>query len=199
VSLGGLLGRQGHRDPERDPSVLRELPETVEPGVFACVRGHEHGPGDDSAIPGILGASQGRHPTAVPYRLGRDLAEASAVDQAVNSARYLRAGPLRKFRIRERAFGAPGGEGRIRAGGVDKEVSFVAETDPAVNDQIDAVYRASTTASAAPTSAPWLPQGRAKRRSSCCPAEEHDAVCGRNHGPLLIMLSIFPNGTVASP
>ena len=29
----------------------------------------------------------------------------------------------------------------IQAGGVDKDVSFVAETDDAVNDQIDAVYR----------------------------------------------------------
>jgi hypothetical protein len=32
-------------------------------------------------------------------------------------------------------------EGRIRAGGVDKDVAFVAETDPAVNAQIDAAYR----------------------------------------------------------
>lgn len=31
-------------------------------------------------------------------------------------------------------------EGRIRAGGVEKEVAFVAETDPAINDQIDAAY-----------------------------------------------------------
>ena len=32
-------------------------------------------------------------------------------------------------------------EGHIRAGGVDKDVSFVEETDPEVNDQIDAAYR----------------------------------------------------------
>jgi hypothetical protein len=31
-------------------------------------------------------------------------------------------------------------EGRIRAGGVDKDVTFVEETDPKVNDQIDAAY-----------------------------------------------------------
>jgi hypothetical protein len=33
------------------------------------------------------------------------------------------------------------GEGRIRAGGVSKEVSFVEETDPEINKQIDAAYR----------------------------------------------------------
>jgi hypothetical protein len=33
-------------------------------------------------------------------------------------------------------------EGHIEAGGVDKDVTFVEETDPAVNDQIDAAYRA---------------------------------------------------------
>ncbi len=33
-------------------------------------------------------------------------------------------------------------EGRIRAGGVDKDVTFVEESGPAVNDQIDAAYRA---------------------------------------------------------
>ena len=33
-------------------------------------------------------------------------------------------------------------EGHIQAGGVDKEVAFVEEADPAINDQIDAVYRA---------------------------------------------------------
>lgn len=32
-------------------------------------------------------------------------------------------------------------EGRIWAGGVEKDVTFVAETDPGINDQIDAVYR----------------------------------------------------------
>ena len=32
-------------------------------------------------------------------------------------------------------------EGRIRAGGVEKDVTFVDETDPGINDQVDAVYR----------------------------------------------------------
>ena len=32
-------------------------------------------------------------------------------------------------------------EGRIRAGGVEKYVTFLEETDPGINDQIDAVYR----------------------------------------------------------
>jgi hypothetical protein len=51
-----------------------------------------------------------------------------------------------------RSYRGPGGawfrgalarhEGHIRAGGVDKNVTFAAETDPAVNDQIDAAYRA---------------------------------------------------------
>jgi hypothetical protein len=31
--------------------------------------------------------------------------------------------------------------GRIQAGGVEKEVTFVAETDPAINNQIDTAYR----------------------------------------------------------
>jgi hypothetical protein len=33
-------------------------------------------------------------------------------------------------------------EGHVQAGGVDKDLSFAAETDPGVNDQIDAAYRA---------------------------------------------------------
>lgn len=33
-------------------------------------------------------------------------------------------------------------EGRIQAGGVAADVTFVEETDPGVNDQIDAAYRA---------------------------------------------------------
>jgi len=32
-------------------------------------------------------------------------------------------------------------EGRIRAGGVEKDVTFVEETDSDINDQIDAAYR----------------------------------------------------------
>ena len=32
-------------------------------------------------------------------------------------------------------------EGRIRAGGVDKDVAFVEEADPDINEQIDAAYR----------------------------------------------------------
>lgn len=32
-------------------------------------------------------------------------------------------------------------EGRISAGGVDRDVAFVEETDPVINDQIDAAYR----------------------------------------------------------
>ena len=32
-------------------------------------------------------------------------------------------------------------EGRIQAGGVDKDVTFVEEADPAIHEQIDAAYR----------------------------------------------------------
>ena len=32
--------------------------------------------------------------------------------------------------------------GHIRAGGVDKDVTFVEESDPGINDRIDAAYRA---------------------------------------------------------
>ena len=32
-------------------------------------------------------------------------------------------------------------EGHIRAGGIDKDVTFVEEADPGINDQIDAAYR----------------------------------------------------------
>ena len=32
-------------------------------------------------------------------------------------------------------------EGHIRAGGVEKDVTFAEETDPGINDQIDAAYR----------------------------------------------------------
>ncbi len=32
-------------------------------------------------------------------------------------------------------------EGRVRSGGVEKDVTFVEETDPTINEQIDAAYR----------------------------------------------------------
>jgi hypothetical protein len=32
-------------------------------------------------------------------------------------------------------------QGRIRSGGVDRDVTFVLDTDPALNDRIDAAYR----------------------------------------------------------
>ena len=51
-----------------------------------------------------------------------------------------------------RSYRGPGGawfrgvqerhEGHIRSGGVEKDVTFVAETDPSVNNEIDAAYRA---------------------------------------------------------
>ena len=38
-------------------------------------------------------------------------------------------------------------QGHVRAGGVDKDVTFVAETGPGVNDQVDAAYRAKYSGS----------------------------------------------------
>ena len=38
-------------------------------------------------------------------------------------------------------------EGHVRAGGVDKDVAFSEVTDPGVNDQIDAAYRAKYSGS----------------------------------------------------
>ncbi len=35
-----------------------------------------------------------------------------------------------------------GHQGRIRAGGVEKNVTFAMETDPDINNQVDAAYRA---------------------------------------------------------
>lgn len=53
-------------------------------------------------------------------------------------------------------------EGRIRAGGIEKDVTFVEETDPAVNDQIDAAYRAKYHRYGATYVPPMLsPQARA--------------------------------------
>jgi hypothetical protein len=37
-------------------------------------------------------------------------------------------------------------EGRIRAGGVEKDVTFVEEADPRINDRIDAASATSTGA-----------------------------------------------------
>ncbi|HEY7444644.1 MAG TPA: DUF2255 family protein [Candidatus Binatia bacterium] len=34
-----------------------------------------------------------------------------------------------------------GHEGRVRAGGVEKDVTFVEENDPGINDKVDAAYR----------------------------------------------------------
>jgi hypothetical protein len=39
-------------------------------------------------------------------------------------------------------------EGQIRAGGIEKDVAFVEESDPGINDQLDAAYRAKYRRSA---------------------------------------------------
>ena len=52
-------------------------------------------------------------------------------------------------------------EGRIWAGGVEKDVTFVEETDPGINDQIDAAYRAKYRRSASYVPPMISPEARA--------------------------------------
>lgn len=53
-------------------------------------------------------------------------------------------------------------EGRILAGGLEKDVTFVKETDPGINDQIDAAYRTKYRRYAATYVPPMLsPEARA--------------------------------------
>ena len=55
-------------------------------------------------------------------------------DELYVRSMYGRAGPwFRGTQTRQ--------QGRIRSGGVEKDVSFVIDTDPALNDRIDAAYR----------------------------------------------------------
>ena len=51
-------------------------------------------------------------------------------------------------------------EGRILAGGVEKDVTFIEEPDPALNDQIDAVYLAKYRRYAADADAIVSPDAR---------------------------------------
>ena len=46
-------------------------------------------------------------------------------------------------------------EGHIRAGGVDKEVTFVDERDPGINDRIDAAFRSKIENMTGGMSTPW--------------------------------------------
>lgn len=52
-------------------------------------------------------------------------------------------------------------EGRIRAGGVEKDVTFVEAADPDLNDQIDAAFRAKYHHSASYVPPMISPQARA--------------------------------------
>ncbi|MBW7883328.1 MAG: DUF2255 family protein [Caldilineaceae bacterium] len=52
-------------------------------------------------------------------------------------------------------------EGRIQAGGVDKDVTFVEETDPGINDQIDGAYRTKYRRSASYVPPMIAPEARA--------------------------------------
>lgn len=51
--------------------------------------------------------------------------------------------------------------GRIWAGGMEKDVTFVDENDPAINDQIDAVYRSKYRRSAQYVPPMLTPEARA--------------------------------------
>lgn len=51
-------------------------------------------------------------------------------------------------------------QGHIQAGGVDRDVSFVEQADPALNDQLDAVYRKKYRRYAASTRAINSPGAR---------------------------------------
>jgi hypothetical protein len=52
-------------------------------------------------------------------------------------------------------------EGRIAAGGVEQDVTFVEETDPGINDQIDAAYRTKYRRSASYVPPMISPEARA--------------------------------------
>jgi hypothetical protein len=52
-------------------------------------------------------------------------------------------------------------EGHIRAGGIDKDVSFIEEDDPDLNEQIDAAYRAKYRADPSSVESINSPEARA--------------------------------------
>ena len=52
-------------------------------------------------------------------------------------------------------------EGHIRADGVEKDVTFVEETDPGINDALDAAYRAKYRSSASYVPPMISPEARA--------------------------------------
>src|SRR6516164_9164698 len=58
-------------------------------------------------------------------------------------------------------------EGRIKAGGIEKDVAF-ADADPSLNDRIDAAYRAKYRRHGARWSIRWWPPTRAPRRLDWC-------------------------------
>ena len=62
-------------------------------------------------------------------------------------------------------------EGHIRAGGVEKDVTFV-EADPGINDQIDTVYRSKYRRYGARFVTRWWPRRHEPRRSNSCRAQQ---------------------------
>ena len=62
-------------------------------------------------------------------------------------------------------------EGHIQAGGVEKDVTFMEESDPGINDQIDAAYRTKYRRYAASIISSIISPERGQRLSNWCRAE----------------------------
>jgi hypothetical protein len=77
-------------------------------------------------------------------------------------------------------------QGHIRAGGVDKDVSFVFDTDDDVNDQIDAAYTTNTAATLRASSTVSLRLRHVRPRSNWCLFQHPDR--GSYEAPLQPLL-----------
>ena len=89
-------------------------------------------------------------------------------------------------------------EGRIRAGGVEKDVTFVEKTDPGINDQIDVAYGAKCRRYGARFVNPMVaPEARAATiqlvpRSTSSSFNNHKGELGlRKHLPLFLLLALL--------
>jgi hypothetical protein len=70
-------------------------------------------------------------------------------------------------------------QGHIAAGGVEKDVAFVMESDNDINDRIDVAYRTKYCATADATSTPWWPLRPEPQRSTSCRAQRPGSSTGR--------------------
>jgi quercetin dioxygenase-like cupin family protein len=83
-------------------------------------------------------------------------------------------------------------EGHIRAAGIDKDVTFLAETDPTTNTQIDAAYRAKYRHYGAPYVDPRSPLRRKRRRSGSRRADHHTVNDNPGQGAAVEILKNAP-------